>query len=1361
MTLSRRTFVANATVLAIIGKLAELDLALRACAQSASSPHAPVVPIQGTPIQLTPTTLHGFGTLTAQFHSLDGGRSSVTHITCESAQKALLTQAKYLSDLERLGGMQAAGRQDISVVKGTYRHHGVSIPVHTTPTGGVVACYGRGQHVIIIAAADKARLAALFTIFDAVPIKSADFTARVPIPMFLDRWDRYGLLCYFAPEVMPPGSAYLDQTYDYTEGLKFAQQHALGLVLWDNPLIDDNAEGLTNEQAWSWVQENARKMAVPVHINTQISLPQGWLSNRYREQTMLKAPQFMGGYYGVGHDSSGLGAVSWLSQEAEDTLLGIFQHTVRRFAGDPNIVGWLEPHGETSETPQKYFLDSGPYAEEVLRGFLRKRYGTLQALSLCWHGNAAHYQSWSEVRLPEVADFVGFGPEAIDLQTTWRVRYVPAPDGHFYTRDEARSLPSPPPIASVPPAWYQEGFDDSEWDELTAPGNDRMLFLPRSPLVYRRALTLPAEWLSAKSPITLILWDMVNRDSDTALVYVNGQKLTGQSHRVNEQHWSQFDVTGALRVGANLLVLQMPRAILCYRAYLTRALVPQYPSLGPHKNAQWADFVTWNIESRGAQIRRGAEMIRQVDAECSINFMAADDYSDPVKKACQDYGGRFHDTGAMAGFWTDWNTLMMQGVGLPVTAEPGNGAPNAREFQLFWGRWLTEGLNGVHYFQNWGEIAWNPEVLKVFEANQRMYQAIGKYHAPFARVAVLFSLQNDWLTGFPWTPEPDSQGGYYSSYNAANRLMHYCPRDGIGTPDFGTPTVNRFQVILDSNSSFLEDTVIDGIENYVRQGGVFITNGQTGRHTPVLPDSWPISRLTGYQVVGMQSRDENKSAVPAPGQTVFESGSVPPEIHCAGLRLKKMAADCQDLLVWKEEGTKENGTKEDGTNKNGTNKNGTKEGGTAVGMRRLGKGWIVHFGPMLSGDDYVALTTTLLRHFGMMDRVPAIVKPQRGLHFRHFIGNTGLHDVWILFNESDSPLTTDPQFLPGVHPLALTDLVTGQQAALLRDPAGDRVSEIALQKWQTRMFVSPRNSVAASPLEWLTLQRGWWQGTVKPPVKHLPTPKEMQRNTLDLTEDWACRSVPELSDDQVAALARPDLDDTVWERRTLGLWLTPGDKNAKRLLLRRKFTVPAHWTDGQIVLCADVPYAQFFHETRLFLDGNAWAGGRKMVDGPYYDTLDGALKAGTTHVLTLAIESKSTLIGSRGPIWLTYLPHPQQRQDLSGAWTAYADPLRKTGEVQLPGTIKGRYLSRSVVIDAAHKHQSVVIYFEATGDHFSLQINGRLLNTSEQGRARAFTFNVTPLIRFGDPNLIEIVGNSGAEPKTIHAVEIRYYAQPL
>ena len=1287
MRITRRSFLAGAT--GLLSALSALNL-------RASTPAAP-----GASVTLPPLKLRGYGTLAATFRTLHAGQSSLTHVTCESPRKALLVQAKYLSDLGCLPGTH----DDVLSVGGH------AVPIRRTSLGGAVACFSRGTDALILAASSLDALRELVETVLPRPLTPADFTPRVRVPTYLDRWDRYGLISYFGAETQPAGTGDNDPVYDFADPLKFARDNGpLGLIVWTNPLVDDFAEGLTNLQSWSWVQENARKMGIPVHFNTQFAPPQVWLANRYREQTMLKAPQFLGGFYGVAHDTAGVGAISWLSQEAEDVQLGLSQQIVRQFAGDPNVLGWLEPHGETVEFPQAYFLESGPYADEVWRGFLHGRYGTLRALSERWHGDASTLKSWSDVHVPEIAEFAGFGPEAIDLRGTWRVKYADAP---------------------LPPEWTQTGFDDSGWDELLAPGNDRMLSLSRRPLVYRRTIDVPADWLTARPQVTLCVWDLINRDGDVTGAFVNGQAIREQPQGASEQHWSRFDVSDALKPGPNLLALHLPHALICYRTYLTKEAPRQYPHLGPHLNARWVDFASWIIQSRATQIRRGVEMIRQVDPDSSINVMAPQGHEEQVQTTCQDYGGRFHDTGAMAGFWTEQPALLMAGANLPVTAEPGNSAPNAQEFQSFWGRWLTEGVNGVHYFINLGDIEWKPDVLKVFEANRAMYEAVGKYHAPRSKVATLFSTDNVVLTGFPWTQDETIWSGYYSPYNSATQLIEYCPRAGIGAADFDTPLIDQYRVVIDSNTSVMSEELINGIERFVRRGGIFITNGQTGRHSTLQADAWPLRRLSGFEVIGERKWGE-ESVSPSPGQTIFSPDDLPPGSGAYGIALKPVAPDCRTLAVWSG-------------------------GATAIGLRPLGAGWIVTMGPLFKDGRFVARTGAIMRHFGMTERVPATITPGFRLHFRHYLANTGLHDVWVLFNENENQVQTDLTFLPGVHPDALTDIVTGEKLEVVRDPKGDSVRGISLAPWESRMYLSPRTNVAASPLEWLTLQRDWWRGTKTPPAKHLPTPKEMQRFSLDLTGGWAYKNAAGLTDEQAASLARPELDDAHWERRDLGLWLTPGDHGPHRLVLRRRFTVPAHWTSGPVMLCADIPGRQFMFGSRVFLDGQPWNGGRMALDGPYFDTFKGVLKPGTAHVLTLDIGSRTTLTGAQGPIWLYYLPEPQSRQDLSGTWTEYADALRRTGDVQIPGSVRGMILSRSVVIDAAHEGRNVVIYYEAAWDRFSLLINGHLLKRGELFGEQICVFNVTPMVLWDQENLIELIGSEEAKGKPIMRAEIRYY----
>ena len=1295
MNISRRSFLAGATrLISTWGSLKMLP-ARRTIPGTGGRSSASV-------ISCPPTALRGYGTLAAVFRPLPGGAASLTHITCQSAEKAHLVQAKYLADLTRLPGV----REDTLTVGGR------ALPIRRTATGGAIACYARGRDVLILAAASPAPLREICDTTITQPWTPTDFQARTPVPLFLDRWDRYGLLIYYGPFTAPANVPWPEDAYDYGGDLAFVRDNGTGLVIWDKVNSYDTPEGMASMQWWGWLQENARRMGVPMHLNTANDWPVLWLSNRYRDETQLRMPQFLGGYYDVGGQSGSQGAISWNSEAGEDALLGALQQTVKRFAGDPNIVGWLEPHGETSQLPMSLFCEYGPVADRSLRRYLQERFGTLSVVSERWTGDPGHYKSWEAVRVPEVAEFAGFGPGAIDLHGTWRVKYVTGPDG------------APSATAPAPAEWSQPGFDDSGWDEFVAPGNDRMMSMGRTPLVYRRTVDVPEAWLANQPQVTLYVWELSDHPENELGVYVNGVKATGQVRVGMRFRWAVLDVTKTLKAGLNSVVINAPRAAICYRVYLTTAPPRQYPELGPQMNARWADFNAWTLWSREAQMRRGVEMIRQIDPDSSINFMAPNDDVGPITGLCKEYGCRFHDTGAMAGFWTDEDSLMMSGARLPVTAEPGNGAPNVAEFQKFWGRWLTEGVNGVHYFQHLGDILWNPPVLAEFEKNRRMYEAIGKYHVPFAEVGILFSTRNHRLTSFPWDPgftDRWQRSGYYTGSNPAGALLRYCPRDGISEEDLGASLVDRFRVVTDTNTSFLDGTTLAGIESYVRAGGVFFTNGQTGRHTEIEPDTWPISRLTGYAVIDPGHTGDVSAA---PGQAVLAA----PEwtgFHAGGLSLRKVGRDCQNLLLWND-------------------------GSVAAGMRPLGKGWIVHVGP---AGGIEQTRQMLLAHFGARRRVPATVMDRPGLHFRHFIGNTGLQDVWVLFNESDAPVTTDLTFLPGVHPATLSDIVSGADIPITRDPAGDRVPGISLAGHQTVMYLSPRPDVPASPWEWLTLQRGWWQGAVKPSARPLPTPAEQQRFTRDLTQRWAYKRVDGLTDAQAAALAQPTVDDHAWERRDLDVWLTPDDHKAKRLILRRQFTVPEHWTAGPVFLST----GDSKHSTRAFLDGQPLLGGRSTWDGVNLDKVGGLLKPGTTHVIALDVVSSSPPIGQTGPTWLTYLPDPKERQDLSGPWASYSTALHATGPVAIPGAASDvAFLSRTAVIDRVHHSENVVLYTDIGVD--AILINGTRLDHSRRTSDHTLVwFNITPFIHFGLENTIELSMRPSPQRVSFNVVEIRYY----
>ena len=82
--------------------------------------------------------------------------------------------------------------------------------------------------------------------------------------------------------------------------------------------------------------------------------------------------------------------------------------------------------------------------------------------------------------------------------------------------------------------------------------------------------------------------------------------------------------------------------------------------------------------------------------------------------------------------------------------------------------------------------------------------------------------------------------------------------------DFARGNADQYHVIFDANTVFMDETLIDRIEAWVRRGGTFVTSaqGQTGRHTPEEADVWPISRLTGYRVK-MQNEKESEEGTGA------------------------------------------------------------------------------------------------------------------------------------------------------------------------------------------------------------------------------------------------------------------------------------------------------------------------------------------------------------------------------------------------------------------------------------------------------------------------------------------------------------------
>jgi hypothetical protein len=662
----------------------------------------------------------------------------------------------------------------------------------------------------------------------------------------------------------------------------------------------------------------------------------------------------------------------------------------------------------------------------------------------------------------------------------------------------------------------------------------------------------------------------------------------------------------------------------------------------------------------------------------------------------------------------------MRSSGLPFTIEPGNGAPDLRTLKLFFGHWSTAGVNAVDYFQNLGEITWAADLKAWFEANQPLVHLFGKYHGGKASVAVLHGARSAQLGGYPWSLlRNESLGMTRLDYAAmpVEQSLPY-PRDIVVERDFARGNADQYQVIFDANTVFMDQTLIDRIEAWVRGGGTFVTSaqGQTGRHTPDEADAWPISQLTGYRVKRTGCGGLLK---PAPGQTILTSPRWQQEVRGNGMVLERVAPECQDVLLWAE------------------------SGGVAAGVRPLGKGHVVHLVAGFS-DNY----SDLLRWRGIHDDNPQA----EGCRVTPFVSNNGLYHVYTLWAERIKSRQEATLTFPGNDaPEALRDVLTGATLSGVNADGSRQFGKLSLEPLDTRAYLAPRRQITTAPRDWLELQRSWWKGT-RPPAA---APTYTFPNTLDLSQDWAFTPLPDNAPDG-SQLAGSSVDDRDWKRLDLGIWSFPNFPEVKRGLFRKRFTVPATWTDkgqswlwiiGSGAVTLRPPY-----KAKAYLDGQLiWTSGQS----PYSFCCENVTKdlSAGEHVLAIEAEGSTTVAGLVGEAWIEFIPEPALRQSLAGQW---GDKIQLPGQAVLPLGTK-----RIFVPDPAGKGKDAVLYVEGPrADIACVYINGRRLNRSAgMMRGNHFRINLIPWIKWDEPNEIEIeAGYRGPrDVMDITHLEVRYY----
>ncbi|HEY3329888.1 MAG TPA: hypothetical protein VGK19_07705 [Capsulimonadaceae bacterium] len=1329
---NKRTF--NLQTATIFG-IAAVALSVAAPSMSHAAP-----PTLSPAKVLAPIDLRGYGRVSGAYRtapSLPG--ASVLTIDCADVPKAKLMLAKYLSDLTCLPGVSPV------TIGGSPK-----LSAHAVAGVGVVAAVRSSVHVYVATGRDATAVTSLIATLPAAsePLVS---TAEISVPMYLDRWDKYGFRFYYRPWEQPKDQP-ADKVYDVNAEFEYAaaQGHS-GMVFWDDMNSMDTAEGINNEVWWDWGQKTAKKYNLPVAINDGLFAN----LNRYRDQEAQRMPQYVGDFYSVARqDVGGLGMVSWNATTAADEALGAAQATIKDFSGDANVVSWLEPHGELNHGPHTVFMEWGPAADAGYRKYLQEQFKTPAAVGERWYGDAKRIKTWEDIRVPEVASFLGWGPDAIDLTGTWRINYESftgkVPEKWELNNYGNRRVEGSTP---APDAWYAPGFDDTSWAKFAAPGNDATMFLAKRPAVYRRTFDITPAWKSAHPKAYLYVWDLSTAANDTVRTFLNGTELPKSTCIFNTPHWMALDISETLKAGPNSLAIRLPKGYIAYRAYISSQPPVQYPNLGMQANARWVDFARWQQWCRINMVKRGMNMIRQVDPDRQITQMHPDEYADVVKELCEDYGAEFHNTGYMGGFYADLNPLLMNGSDLPVSLEPGGPAKDLLGYKKQMGLWYSEGVQSVDYFIHIGDVLWNQPIKEYFEKTQNQVHMFGKYHTPKAKVAVLYSYSSNVTNTYPWGSDPNTNvsSGYWS-WNAASPLRARCDRDGITDRDFARGTAAAYKVVVDSNTATMDEETVKQVEAYVRNGGVFVTFVQTGRHTPLQLDSWPISRLTGYKVTHIDKLAPNgepvetRSLKAAAGQPVFDDASVAVMNGASanGLTLEPSAPDVHNLLLWND-------------------------GSAAAGYRTLGKGMIVQLGckwhgrgmfdriePGGSGNPQVKALSMLFGKLMDWQAIPTlpghITTDNDDILMRHWVSNNGLYDVWTLWNQNSATARTADLIVDGAKPLAAYDVDSATAVTLQSAANGSAIRGITLDPMQTRIFLTARPTLDTASLDWFTLQRNWWRGTTKPLATPLPAPSH--KLTVDLGGGWTWRALADTED--AAALAKSAGGIGKGEAMRLGIWTLPDHRDVKHGVFQKTFTVPATWTTGRVDFWLQSWFSTtFVDKGRIWVDGDLakdWS-----RDGIAGDDLGGRFKAGSTHTVTVEVTGAGSLIGSRGTSWLSWKPAPLASVDLAGEWTPSSDMLTYDAPIDLPGAYRAQSLRRTVNVPATFAGKNVIFSAEAPNPMMGVIVNGHWIRRHHHMIGNKWALNVTPYIKLGAENTIELVAPGGSGRGRVNAVALEAY----
>ncbi len=736
-------------------------------------------------------------------------------------------------------------------------------------------------------------------------------------------------------------------------------------------------------------------------------------------------------------------------------------------------------------------------------------------------------------------------------------------------------------------------------------------------------------------------------------------------------------------------------------------------------------------------------------------------------EALRQYGGSMQDTGYESSY-RPFNSRLGYAGGFYGSCEQ-SGIQGIKEDPAAYTTVMTRRLswlliNGEGSYMEWRD----PYCYYDFEnktgwftKNKRTYRMLGKYLPEKPEIAILHSSLNNLLGS-------ESHGADWDLGRGELHANHYdnvCVTESM----LAQGLADDYPVLFDTDTMMMDRPTIDALRRYVEKGGTFIAMQNSGRHSLLEADAWPIRQLTGFKVLSLDKKGKIRFDNNLPIFRGWEGKEFAGEGSALDFKDTQSAKDVSVAMAPAASDTVALARWEDGS--------------VAVGMRKLGQGRVIvlgstfwRYGRDLGGTGMWRAANVepvflerLLTDLGVRRTADASTPD---VYARKVIAKNGLQEWLVAMNTTSLDMKADVGFAVSEKPEAVWDVNDHAPVPFTYADGWVRINGEAIAPNGTRVFGVRRGTLGEGiDFWWKEKTKFWTRHTVVPPLVEPATKPNNNRPTISFTS-WKFLPDPDGALVKAAAWLKLSFDDGAWRTADNTPWnlqfddLT--DYDGVGLYRSLPFSLPEKWNGRPLTLNMDGLLHACWTTLDLYINGeqiDAILRPRLKVD------VTGKLRK-TGNVVCIKLTGRPTgadypLSGLLGcAVWIqpeiTLSPSVSllgQWQAVRGDWSTTravsiaGAPLRLTDDGRLKKGItpvKANHLVRDVEIPSAWKGRSVYLRLAApqmnTPPQKATGLTGGMLIVN--GKARFLDrrpnipldemLNLTPDVKFGRANRIEL-----------------------